>query len=151
MKPRGPLRLADYLPYRLSIASNEVSRLIAESYEARFGLRIAEWRVLAVLAEFHAHTQAEIVAKTAMDKVTVSRAVHALTARDLVARSSNAADGRSQIVALTRAGQRLFEEIAPLAHEYESRLLEGFSGVEVETLKALLTRLETRARLARAG
>lgn len=143
------LRLADYLPYRLSVASNEVSRLIADSYETRFGLKIPEWRVIAVLAEFEAHTQAEIVAKTAMDKVTVSRAVQGLVERDIVRRSINAEDGRSQVIALTRAGKRLFEEIAPLAREYEARLLDGFSPREIETMKSLLLRIEARAKKER--
>lgn len=143
------LKLSDYLPYRLSVASNEVSRLIAESYEDRFGLKIPEWRVIAVLAEFNAHTQAEIVAKTAMDKVTVSRAVAGLVARDLVRRSINEADGRSQIVALTKAGKRLFDDISPLARDYEARLLDGFSPREIDSLKTLLQRIEARARRER--
>lgn len=143
------LRLWDYLPYRLSVASNEVSRLIADSYEARFGLRIPEWRVIAVLAEFDAHTQSEIVAKTAMDKVTVSRAVASLAERDLVRRSASAEDARAQVVELTKAGRRLFEDIAPLAREYETRLLDGFSAREIETLKALLLRIEARAKQER--
>jgi len=143
------LKLAEYLPYRLSVASNEVSRLIAESYEDRFGLKIPEWRVLAVLAEFDAHTQAEIVAKTAMDKVTVSRAVAGLVSRDLVRRSINEADGRSQIVALTKAGKRLFDDISPLARDYEARLLDGFSPREIDSLKTLLQRIEARARRER--
>lgn len=143
------LRLSEYLPYRLSVASNEVSRLIAQSYEDRFGLKIPEWRVLAVLAEFNAHTQAEIVAKTAMDKVTVSRAVAGLVTRDLVRRSINEADGRSQIVALTKAGKHLFDDIAPLARDYEARLLDGFSPREIDSLKTLLQRIEARARRER--
>lgn len=149
MKRRPPLRLADYLPYRLSVASNEVSKLIAESYEKRFGLRIPEWRVIAILAEFEAHTQSEILAKTAMDKVSVSRAVQRLVGRKLVKRSNNAADGRSQFLTLTPAGRRLFEQIAPLARVHEAELLDGFSGVEIQQLKVLLLRLEGRARTSR--
>ena len=34
----SPLVLDDYLPFRLSVASNGVSRLIARAYEDRFGL-----------------------------------------------------------------------------------------------------------------
>ena len=33
----GGLRLDDYLPYRLSVASNAVSGLIARAYQDRFG------------------------------------------------------------------------------------------------------------------
>ena len=48
---RSRLRLQDYLPYRLSVAANAVSRLIARAYESQFGLRNAQWRLLAVLAD----------------------------------------------------------------------------------------------------
>ena len=40
-----------FLPYRLSIASNVVSDAIATTYHALFGLRIPEWRLVAVIAE----------------------------------------------------------------------------------------------------
>ena len=45
------LRLQDFLPYRLSVAANAVSRLIARAYERQFGLKNPQWRLLAVLAE----------------------------------------------------------------------------------------------------
>ncbi|MGA2364065.1 MAG: MarR family transcriptional regulator, partial [Steroidobacteraceae bacterium] len=51
MSARARLRLQDYLPYRLSVASNAVSRLIARAYEQRFGLKIPQWRLIAVLAD----------------------------------------------------------------------------------------------------
>ena len=44
------LKLDAFLPYRLSVASNRVSGTIAGAYQARFGLRIPEWRLLTVLA-----------------------------------------------------------------------------------------------------
>ena len=36
------LRLEDFLPYRLSVLSNRVSRTIAERYEERFQLSMSE-------------------------------------------------------------------------------------------------------------
>ena len=48
---RPALVLSKYLPYRLSVASNKASGLIARAYQARFGLTIWEWRVIAVLGE----------------------------------------------------------------------------------------------------
>ena len=44
------LDLGDFLPYRLSVLSNTVSTAIAGAYARRFGLTIAQWRVVAVLA-----------------------------------------------------------------------------------------------------
>src|SRR5262249_32630212 len=72
------LRPADYLPYRLSVASNEVSRLIARAYEDRFGITIPQWRILANLGERGPLTPLEIGRCTVMDKVTVSRAAQGL-------------------------------------------------------------------------
>lgn len=50
-KPSDALLLADFLPYRLSVLSNRISRSIADGYEGRFQLTLPEWRVMAVLGE----------------------------------------------------------------------------------------------------
>jgi len=139
------LKLDSYLPYRLSTASNAVSVLIARAYEDRFGLSIPQWRVICVLAEDGAATQVQIVARTVMDKVTVSRATQGLVKRRLVARSENKADGRSHVLALTPEGQSLHAEIAPLALAYEAALISGLAPEDVTLLKRLLARLQAAA------
>lgn len=141
----GALQLDAYLPYRLSVASNAVSGLIARAYEDRFALTIPQWRLICVLAEDGGKTQREIVARTVMDKVTVSRAARGLTARRLIGRSENQADGRSHVLALTEEGRRLHAEIAPLALAYEAALICGLAPAEVAQLKRLLTRLQHAA------
>ena len=144
--PAGPtdLTLDDYLPFRLSVASNGVSRLIARAYEDRFGLTIPQWRLMAVLAEADL-TQQAVVIRTAMDKVTVSRAARELVGRSLLTRETNAGDGRSHLLRLTSMGRSLYSEIAPLAKAYEAALLTGLAPNEVALLKRLLTRLEAAA------
>lgn len=139
------LRLADFLPYRLSVASNAVSERIARTYQARFGLKVPEWRVIAVVAEAGEATQAALVAATGMDKMTVSRAVSALVARGLVGRAT-AADRRTRALQLTPAGKALHAEIAPLALEIEAELLSGLAAGERRQLMDLLQRLEACAR-----
>lgn len=144
------LRLDAYLPYRLSVASNAVSGLIARAYQDRFGLTIPQWRVICVLAEESALTpngltQGQIVARTVMDKVTVSRAAQGLVKRHLVGRSEHHADARSHVLALTVEGRRLYAEIAPLALAYEAALIAGLAPDEVALLKRLLTRLQAAA------
>ncbi|WP_269716611.1 MarR family winged helix-turn-helix transcriptional regulator [Caulobacter sp. NIBR2454] len=138
------LKLDGYLPFRLSIASNAVSRLIARAYEDRFGLTVPQWRLIAVLAE-QPMTQQAIVVRTVMDKVMVSRAAHGLTTRRLVERSAHEADGRSHVLSLSDEGRRLYAEVAPLAQAYEAALLTGLTPKEVAQLKRLLLRLEAAA------
>src|SRR4029453_6687497 len=88
------LKLDAYLPYRLSVASNAVSGLIARAYQDRFGLTVPQWRLICVLAEDGGLTQGQIVARTVMDKVTVSRAAQGLLKRRMGERSDHHADGR---------------------------------------------------------
>lgn len=141
----GSLKLDAYLPYRLSVASNAVSGLIARAYQDRFGLSIPQWRLVCVLAEDGGLTQGQIVARTVMDKVTVSRAAQGLQVRNLIGRSDNQADGRSHVLALTPEGVRLHAEIAPLALAYEAALIAGLAPEEVTLLKRLLLRLQLAA------
>ena len=139
------LKLDEYLPYRLSVASNAVSGLIARAYEDRFGLTVPQWRLICVLAEDGGLTQGQIVARTVMDKVTVSRAAQGLSRRHLVARSDHHADGRSHVLALTREGASLYAEVAPLALAYEAALISGLTPEEVALVKRLLVGLQAAA------
>ena len=143
--PAPALTLEQFIPYRLSIASNAVSGLIATTYEALFGLRVPEWRLVAVLGEREAGTQQALGVVTRMDKVTVSRAAHALVARGLVERAPNAQDARSHLLRLTAAGRRLYREVAPKALEMEAHLFGGFSPAEREALMSLLARIDAAA------
>jgi DNA-binding MarR family transcriptional regulator len=139
------LRLDDYLPYRLSVASNAVSGLIARAYQDRFDLTVPQWRLMCVLAEDGPSTQAQIVTRTVMDKVTVSRAAQGLVRRHLVSRSDHHADGRSHVLDFTPGGASLHAEIAPLALAYEAALIAGLAPDEVKQLKRLLHRLQGAA------
>ncbi len=138
-KPK--LTLAEFLPYQLSITSNAVSDLIARDYRGRFALKIPEWRVMAVLGEVASATQRELVAATAMDKVTVNRASKALEDRGLIGRAPNVADGRSHHLALTGTGRELYEQIVPMALSVEAQLL---ASEEAQALEAMLTKLRAR-------
>lgn len=150
-RARARLSLAAYLPYRLSLASNKASGAIARAYQARFGLSIPEWRVVAVLGEAEPLTAQAICEATAMDKVTVSRAIRALDSRGVLCRERRKADRRASDVRLTGDGRAIYDEVAPLAMAYEAALLEDFSEAERAQLAALLQRLEARAEQLAAG
>jgi len=144
------LTLDAYLPYRLSVAANTVSELIADAYRARFGLTIPQWRLVAVLGEGGPMTQQALCARTVMDKVTVSRAAAGLTERGLTTRTPHASDGRSHELALTPDGRALYADVAPAALAYEAELLAAFSDLDQRTAMSLLRRLEDAARTLKA-
>ena len=139
------LTLADFLPYQLSITSNAVSDVIARSYRGKFGLKIPEWRVMAVLGENAALTQRELAQATAMDKVMVNRASKALVDRGLIGRAPNEADGRSHHLQLSETGRDLYEQIVPLAVAIEGELESALSTDEARQLTEILSKLRSRA------
>lgn len=143
------LTLSAFLPYQLSITSNAVSDLIARAYRGKFALKIPEWRVMALLGEAEVATQRELVAATAMDKVTVNRACKALEERALINRVPNTKDGRSHHLALTKSGRDLYEQIVPQALQLEAELEEILGSGEAKILENMLAQL--RARVAELG
>lgn len=143
--PSDALMLDRFLPYRLAVLANTVSKGIARLYADRFGITIAEWRILAILGAFGAATASEIQGRSAMDKVQVSRAIARLTKAGMIRRTVDAADRRRQTIAMTAEGERVYREIVPLAQAREAALLEGFSDEERKMLDRLLDRLQVRA------
>ena len=139
------LKLDAFLPYRMSVASNAVSGLIANAYEAIFGLRIPEWRLVAILAETPGLSQSEVGRRTRMDKLTVSRAAIALMERGLIARARNEEDRRSPLLSLTENGRELYAQVAPRALAFETDIFADFSAAERAALMGLLKRAEAAA------
>ena len=138
-------RLADFLPYQLSIASNAVSSRIAEQYRRRFALKTTEWRIMAVLGDSGPLTQRDLSQITLMDKVPVNRACKTLESRNLAERKPNAADGRSHLLELTAEGRAVHSRIMPLALDIERELFSALDRDEREQLKSMLLRLREAA------
>ena len=139
--PYSQTRLAEFMPYRLSVTSNAVSDLIAGEYRAQFGLKIPEWRIMAVLGDAGALTQRQLVAATLMDKVAVNRASKVLEARGLVARSPNVSDGRSHHLELTPEGITMHGQIMPLAVDMYEQVFACLTERETDKLRAILAKL----------
>jgi DNA-binding MarR family transcriptional regulator len=130
------LTLEEFVPYRLSVASNAVSTRISQSYRKRFKLKVAEWRLIAIL---------DIGKAGELDKITVSRAASALLKRGLVAQDRNPEDGRSHFLSLTAEGKALYEQIVPAAKGMEEALLAKFSAEDRARLVSLLRQIEDAA------
>ena len=135
------LDLEHFLPYRLSVLSNRISQVIADTYAARFGIGVAEWRAIAVLGRHSGLSANGVAERTAMDKVAVSRTLARLLERGLVQRDTHGDDRRRSVLELSAAGYLIFDEVVPLALARERALLAHFSDDDRRQLDALLTKL----------
>lgn len=133
--------LQKFLPYRLSILSQTVSGLIAQKYENRFNLTMHQWRCLVIIRSHEMVTAKDICEQTLLDKMTVSRAVRALVGRELIKLSPSPDDARRQIISLNRDGLRIYDEILPIAQEYETTLLSSLTYKEAKELDSTIQKL----------
>jgi DNA-binding MarR family transcriptional regulator len=140
------LALESFLPYRLSLLSNTVSDGVATTYRPTFDIGVTEWRVIAVLGRFAGISASEVMQRTAMDKVAISRAVRRLQDKGLVERSADESDRRRLCLRLTPGrGVALFEEIVPRAKRYQLKLLDKFTQRELAQLDRLVSKLQQAA------
>lgn len=137
-----PLNLQRFLPYRLSTLANKISQSLAKVYSKRFDISIPEWRVLAVLSQGANLSAVQIVGLTAMDKVAVSRAVKRLLQKGHITKIQDDTDNRRFALSLSAQGQALYQEIVPLAMEYERRLLADLSAQDIDNMDKLLNKLD---------
>jgi DNA-binding MarR family transcriptional regulator len=144
LKRSAGFRLEDFLPYRLSVATNRISRAFAAHYEQEFGISIPEWRVIAVLGAFAPLSSNAICERTAMDKAKVSRAVAGLLKRGLIQREAHATDQRLIQLTLSRSGRKIYEAIIPRAHAIEAEVTKGLSKTDVTTLRRILDQVGAR-------
>lgn len=138
--------LAAFLPYRIAVLAESVSRGVAQVYARRFDLSREEWRVLAALGDAgEMKTQAALLTTT-LDKMQVSRAVARLERKGFVERKEDAADRRNRILRLTAAGRAAYRRIEPMVLAREAFLLEALDADERRALDRMLEKLTRRAR-----
>jgi len=144
-------RLEEFLPFRLAVASEGVSRVIARHYLTRSGLGMPEWRLLAAVGRFSVLSPTAAGERTSMDKVKVSRAAASLVARGLLRQAQDPADGRGRLLRLTRKGASLYAGIKPMAEQIETTLAAGLSRTEWNALHKALGKLMEHAQAINAG
>ncbi|HKQ29344.1 MAG TPA: MarR family winged helix-turn-helix transcriptional regulator [Burkholderiales bacterium] len=135
------------LSHRLLVLSNTLGKGAVRLYAQRFGVPLAEWRLLAALVVNAPASVNALAAALSTDKGWISRTTASLVDKGLAATRPDPSDARSFQIVLTPAGRALHKRILPAALERQRKLLEAFSDKELATLDELLTRLQKQAEL----
>jgi DNA-binding MarR family transcriptional regulator len=142
---RPLLELERFLPYRLNVVAEGVSRALSRLYAERYGIGIPEWRVIATLGQYDRMTAKEVGLHSRMHKTKVSRAIAALEAKGIASREPNEDDMREAFLTLTGRGRRVYDDLVPRALAFERALDATLGAREREHLDCLLRKLEARA------
>jgi DNA-binding MarR family transcriptional regulator len=142
-RTREDFEIAKFLPFRLTVLSNRLTRSAARIYGKKFGLTAPEWRTIAVLARSGSVTCSHVIAETTMDKVRVSHAVAKLLTAGYITREADPLDRRRVVLALTPAGHDIYHEIVPLVQEAEIEVMGNLTTEERFNFQSVLSKLET--------
>ncbi|MBR1175302.1 MarR family transcriptional regulator [Bradyrhizobium sp. KB893862 SZCCT0404] len=140
------VRLKDFLPYKLVVLADQISRSLSELYEERFGLTRQEWRVLAALADNGSISSLDVSRYSTLDPMAVSRASSLLEEKGYIVREQSSDDGRLKVLRSTRSGRALYRKIMPLAIDREKYLTEPLSPAERASFEATIDKLLMRSR-----
>ncbi len=133
------------LTHRILVLSNTLGRGAVQLYARRFGIPLAEWRLLATLATTGPASVAGLAKALGTDKGWISRTATALVDKGLAVTKDDEHDGRRFHLSLTSAGRTLYDRIVPAAIERQRRLLAVLSDRERKLLDDLLGRLQQQA------
>ena len=146
------LDLFRFVPFRLNRLSAEVSAALSAEYQARYGLDIPEWRVLATLGFRNAACSAQYIAHcTRTHKSTISRAVTALTTRQLVEKVENKDDRREFALRMTRKGRALYAKLIPRLLRKEGEIMSCLSAKEQNDFARMLGKIESSLNLVQTS
>ncbi len=141
---RDDFNLSDFLPYRLAVLSERVSKRLSLIYGEDHGLSIPEWRVIVHLSRCHEVSVREIHTCVNMEKPRVSRAVTRLATAGLVRKVASTDDHRLVKISLSEAGWKVLSAIVPDAVAVETSLMSAFTDSERDTFVALMEKLHAQ-------
>jgi DNA-binding MarR family transcriptional regulator len=147
MKPvrDDPRLLNALLSHRVLLLSNTLALAAARHYPRRYGVRLAEWRVIDALHAGREISANEISRWLRTDKAWVGRSVDRLIGGGYVKRRPDPAHGRRILLSLTAKGERAYAGIASAARRRHENLLAALSDEERRILERVIVKLQRRA------
>ncbi len=139
--------IRDLISYRLHVLANLSARWAEVRYQRRFGLKLLEWRAMALLGGYDPQSLNELAKGAGLDKSYASRTVAGLIARKLVSSTRDDRDARGKLFELTRSGRALYRKVFEDAVERSLAWQSVLSADENAALMDMLDRLTEQARV----
>jgi len=124
---------------RIVRLSELILRIGTIAFKDRFGVKPTDLRILVMLGAYQPISVNEVSRRTHIDKAWISRSLRGLLRRKLITKTSHPSDSRASLLSLTKKGEALLREIAPVAEGYQRQLLQGQRARDVERVLDLLS------------
>jgi len=142
----NPSDIQGLVSYRLHVLANLSARWAEARYQQRFGLKLLEWRAIALLGSYEPQSLNELARGAGLEKSYASRTVAGLIKRKLVSSAPDDRDARCKLFELTRAGRTLYRKVFDDAVARSTAWLSVLSAEEGAALMDMLERLTEQAR-----
>lgn len=133
------------LPHAFSVVANRISHTLERMYGELFGISVVDWRIIAILGTHFPLSAKALAELTAMDQVSVSRAIEQLSNKKLVQRRVDSADRRRVALRLTKKGLDIYNRVMPLLSASEALLVAELSESDAATIRRIMQTLLERS------
>ncbi len=100
------------------------------------GLTMTQFDVIATLGNQAPMSCKVLGSRTLISKGTLTGVLERLAAKGFIARESNPEDARSQMIGLTKSGQKVFEKAFPAHMEFLGKAFAKLSAAELIQLRS---------------
>ena len=141
-------------PEPIGLDVSSTGRLLSRAFNDALvaaGGSLPQWLVVTALKRGDHTMQRDIAAAIGIGGATLTHHLNRMEAAGLVRRERVASDRRSQLVALTPAGEELFRTLLAAVVAFDAQLRAGFTDREVATMRRILARLGANASAAQAS
>ncbi len=128
----------------IGLELTRTNRVVSRAFNdalAEEGGSLPQWLVVMALKQNDHTMQRDIAASIGIEGATLTHHLNRMEADGLVRRERVPDNRRSQLVALTPAGEELFATLLGAVVAFDARLCDGFSDRELATLRKILGRM----------
>ena len=117
------LPLDQFVTFRLLRLTNQLNRQAVRILAQHAGLRLPEWRCLAIIDAYGPQQVNQIAARLSADKGLISRSLASLEGSGHIKMARGAVDRRQVRVSLTAAGKKVVARMMPIMRQRQEHLL----------------------------
>ena len=141
----GDWPLEDFLTYRLARLESRIMRQAIAVLRSATGLKLPEWRVIALLATRGEMNAVAIGDITGADAGLLSRTFRALERRGLIGCRRCVDDRRAVVASLTEAGWDVYAQTMPFMQARQQFLMAALTPRERDVLFGIIDKLDVAA------
>ena len=131
--------------YRFHMISRRLGQHMLVHVGREYGLNLAEYRIMTVLANRKSPSVKDIAAHTNLDKAHVTRALAGLVDRGIADQRVDASDRRLREVTLTASGWTMIKALDRFVIDRQRRLEQRLSKSDLDVLWRAMSVLEAEA------